>query len=73
MRKHRLKELRRIIEQRIGSLTEDVEIATNVKLHPLYIAHHRQQCLDVASDLSVRIQRLVQQGANGSDLADFGS
>ena len=34
---------------------------------------HKQQCRDVASDLSVRIQKLVQQEANGSDPADFGS
>lgn len=31
MRKHKLIELRKIIEERIGSLTEEVEIATNVK------------------------------------------
>ncbi|MFZ0555849.1 MAG: hypothetical protein WAM26_11205 [Nitrososphaeraceae archaeon] len=34
---------------------------------------HKQQCRDVASDLSVRIQKLVQQEANGSNPADFGS
>ena len=34
---------------------------------------HKQQCRDAASDLSVRIQKLVQQEANGSDPADFGS
>lgn len=38
MRKHILIELNKIIEERIGSLTEEVEIATNVKLNPLYIA-----------------------------------
>jgi hypothetical protein len=32
-----LLELNKIIEERIGSLTEEVEIATNVKLNPLYI------------------------------------
>jgi hypothetical protein len=37
MYKHKLIELRKIIEERIGSLTEEVEIATNVKLNPLYI------------------------------------
>jgi hypothetical protein len=43
VRKHRLMELRKIIEQRIGSLTEEVEIATNVKLHPLYIADRKDE------------------------------
>jgi hypothetical protein len=43
MRKHRLIELQKIIEQRIGSLTEEVEIATNAKLHPLYIADHKDE------------------------------
>ena len=38
MRKHKLIELQKIIEERIGSLTEEVEIAINVKLNPLYIA-----------------------------------
>jgi hypothetical protein len=38
VRKHKLNELRIISEDRIGSLSEEVEIATNVKLNPLYIA-----------------------------------
>ena len=37
MSKHKLIEPRKIIEERIGSLSEEVEIATNVKLNPLYI------------------------------------
>jgi hypothetical protein len=37
MHKHKLIELQKIIEVRVGSLTEEVEIATNVKLNPLYI------------------------------------
>ena len=32
MRKHNLIELRKIIEERIGSLIEEIEIATNVKV-----------------------------------------
>jgi hypothetical protein len=40
---HRLIELRKIIEERIGSLTEEVEIATNVKLNPLYIADRKDE------------------------------
>jgi hypothetical protein len=37
MHKHKLIKLQKIIEVRVGSLTEEVEIATNVKLNPLYI------------------------------------
>jgi hypothetical protein len=43
MHKHKLIELRKIIEERIGSLSEEVEIATNVKLNPLYIADRRDE------------------------------
>jgi hypothetical protein len=43
MRKHRLIDLRKIIEVRTGSLIEEVEIATNVKLHPLYIADRKDE------------------------------
>jgi transcriptional regulator of heat shock response len=43
MRKHKLIELRKIIDERIGSLTEEVEIATNVKLNPLYIADRKDE------------------------------
>ena len=43
MRKHILIELQKIIEVGIGSLIEEVEIATNVKLNPLYIADRRDE------------------------------
>ena len=43
MSKHKLIELRKIIEERIGSLAEEVEIATNVKLNPLYIADRKDE------------------------------
>jgi hypothetical protein len=43
MRKHKLVELRKIIDDRIGSLTEEVEIATNVKLNPLYIPDRKDE------------------------------
>jgi hypothetical protein len=43
MHKHRLIELQKIIEVRIGSLIEEVEIATNVKLNPLYIADRKDE------------------------------
>ncbi|MGA7370879.1 MAG: hypothetical protein WBX01_17285 [Nitrososphaeraceae archaeon] len=42
---HKLIELQKIIEERIGSLTEEVEIATNVKLNVLYIADRRDEIL----------------------------
>ena len=35
--------VQKIIEERIGSLTEKVEIATNVKLNPLYIADRKDE------------------------------
>jgi hypothetical protein len=43
MRKHKLIELRKIIEERIGSVCEEVEIATNVKLNPLCIADRKDE------------------------------
>jgi hypothetical protein len=43
MQKHKLLELNKIIEERIGSLREEVEIATNVKLNPLYITDRRDE------------------------------
>ena len=43
MQKHKLLELQKLIEERIGSLTEEVEIATNVKLNPLYIADRKDE------------------------------
>ena len=36
-------ELRTFIDGRIGSLIEEVEIATNVKLNPLYIADRKDE------------------------------
>ena len=43
MHKHRLIELQKIIEERIGSLIEEVEIASNVKLNVLYIADRKDE------------------------------
>lgn len=43
MRKHKLIELQKIVEEKIGSLKEEVEIATNVKLNPLYIADRKDE------------------------------
>jgi hypothetical protein len=41
--KHKLIELQKIIESKIGSLTEEVEIATNVKFNPLYIIDRKDE------------------------------
>ena len=43
MQKHKLLELQKLIEERIGSLVEEVEIATNVKLNPLYIIDRKDE------------------------------
>jgi transcriptional regulator of heat shock response len=43
MHKHKLIELQKVIEERIGSLTEEIEIATNVKLNPLYIIDRKDE------------------------------
>lgn len=42
MRKHKLIELQKIVEEKIGSLKEEVEIGTNMKLNPLYIADQKK-------------------------------
>ena len=40
---HKLNQLEKIIEERISSLQEEVEIATNVKLNPIYISDRRDE------------------------------
>jgi hypothetical protein len=40
---HRLNRLEKIIEERIGSLREEIEIATNVRLSPLYKADRQDK------------------------------
>ena len=47
MQEHKLLELNKIIEQRIGSLREEVEIATNVKLNPLYIIELKDEIVSL--------------------------
>jgi hypothetical protein len=47
MQKHKLLELNKIIEERIGSLTEEVEIATNVKLNPIYIIDRKDEIVSL--------------------------
>jgi hypothetical protein len=46
MQKHKLLELNKIIEERIGCLREEVEIANNVKLNPLYIVDRKDEMGD---------------------------
>jgi hypothetical protein len=43
MPKHKLIELQKTIDEKIGSLAEEVEIGTNVKLNALYIADLRDE------------------------------
>ena len=43
MEKHKLLELQKVVEVKIGSLKEEVEIGTNVKLNPLYIADRHDE------------------------------
>ena len=43
MSRHKLVELQKMIEEKIGSLTEEVEIGTNVKMNVLYIADRRDE------------------------------
>ena len=40
---HKLVKLQKIIDEKIGSLKEEVEIGTNVKLNPLYIEDRRDE------------------------------
>jgi hypothetical protein len=47
MQEHKLMELNKIIEERIGSLREEVEIATNVKLNPLYIIELKDEIVSL--------------------------
>jgi hypothetical protein len=43
MSKHKLIELQKVIDEKIGSLNEEVEIGTNVKLNLLYIADRKDE------------------------------
>jgi hypothetical protein len=43
MPKHKLLELDKVIDEKIGSLTEEVVSGTNVKLNPLYIADRKDE------------------------------
>jgi hypothetical protein len=43
MHKHKLVELQKIVDEKIGAFKEEVEIGTNVKLNMLYIADRRDE------------------------------
>ena len=43
MSRHKLIELQKIVDEKIGALKEEVEIGTNVKLNVLYIADRRDE------------------------------
>ena len=43
MHKHKLVELQKIVDEKIGELKEEVVVGTNVKLNPLYIADRRDE------------------------------
>jgi hypothetical protein len=55
MSKHKLVELQKVIDEKIGSLKEEVEIGTNVKLNPLYIADRKDEI-----DFLQWIKRVIQ-------------
>jgi hypothetical protein len=54
-------ELQKIIEDRIGSLTEEVEIATNVKLNLLYIADRKDE-IEFLRWTGIVITSILNQG-----------
>ena len=64
MSKHKLLELQKVIEEKIGSLKEEVEIGTNVKLNPLYIA----DCKDEIEFL-LWIVRIIQPILNRDNIS----
>jgi hypothetical protein len=71
---------KKIIQEKVGSLEEEVEIATNVKLNPLYIADRRDEIEFVRWTAAVinsilnrnNERKHIQLGATkmGLDLAD---
>ena len=47
MQEHKLVDLNKIIEERIRSLREEVEMATNVKLNPLYMIELKDEIVSL--------------------------
>src|ERR671919_2446920 len=64
MRKHKLVELQKIVEVGIGSLIEEVEIGTNIKLNPLYIADRRDE-IDFLQWTTRTIQSILSRDFDG--------
>ena len=64
MPKHTLLELLKVIDEKIGSLNEEVQIGTNVKLNPLYIADRKDEI-----DFLQWIMRVIQPILN-RDIGD---
>ena len=64
MPKHTLLELQKVIDEKIGSLNEEVQIGTNVKLNPLYIADRKDEI-----DFLQWIMRVIQPILN-RDIGD---
>lgn len=67
---HKLIELQKITEERISSLREEVEIATNVKLNPLYIVDRRDEIEFL--EWATRIVRSILNRNNGRQQEQVG-
>ena len=67
---HKLIELQKITEERISSLREEVEIATNVKLNPLYILDRRDEIEFL--EWATRIVRSILNRDNGRQQEQVG-
>jgi hypothetical protein len=60
MHQHKLIELQKTVEEKIGSLREEVEIATSIKLSPIYIADRRDE-IEFLQWIIRIIQRVLDQ------------
>jgi len=67
MQEHKLLELNKIIEERIGSLREEVEIATNVKLNPLYIIELKDEIVSLRWTTRI-IRWILDRAIDGQQL-----
>lgn len=63
---HKLNKLAKILEERIGSLREEVEIATNVKLNSMYIIDRKDEIAILY--WTIRIIRWVLDRAHDKQL-----
>ena len=59
MRKHKLIELQKIVEEKIRSLKEEVEIGTNVKLITLH-SRPKEKSLTTPTTTDRHIRRVIQ-------------